>query len=335
MGTSGGLSKKPPTLGYHDFEHKARARRPFTSQKMNTRELVGKSFVGFTRSQRGVVVPSRQDFDVRPRYFVGIGREHVQMRKNEKREAGKDNQCERHLDAEREQRRNAEWEERAALVNEYKIGVPSSPFKRPAVLQSPRHVHNGSTADDYCEEETVTGKPVDTKLQAGLWGAGVFNKEEPVFVEGSHRQQQQHANRLVNHRHHGQPAQMHLIRRRFAKSKMYSGQLFRGTLMPANTRWMPEDASNLAVGPPQLSRQGQQGQRQHPCPQARQRSTSPRYQKRQDPNSIPVGFFSRKKALAPARIPSEKNRSVMPSEPLELLVSSGKLFTLGGFGANS
>ncbi len=315
MGRSAGLSKVPPRLGYRDFEHKARIRRPYTTQKMNTRELVGKSFVGFTRSQRAVV-PSLHNFNKHSRYFDGVGKERAEVRRREYADAGAGHQQERQLDEEKELRRNAEKEERAALVNDFKIGVPSSPFKRPAVLLSPRLAHSSTgTEGGNREDEADMRKPVDMKLRAGLSGRGVFHNERPALFEDN-RRNHHHQNNLDQH---GKSYQRQLSKResgrnKVAKSKMYSGQLFRGALMPANTRWMPEDAGNLSVGSAQQPHQLEGDL-------LRQQLKSPRYQKRPSRNSVPVGFFSRKRALAP---PRQNRPSISSSRPFELLISGGK-----------
>ena len=261
-----GLSRTPPTLGHEKFEHQPRRKRPYTTTRMNSGELVGKAYFGLTRLQRRT---GPRDL-YRTSHFDNFRRQADERPNRDERE--------RQLDTEMEIRREKEREERSALVNDFKICLASSPFKKPAVL-SPR-AHNNNT-DLYEWDNLANGGVVEDKmLQAGLSGTSVLGGSSVTagnrFPAGNNAAKQQ------------------------ASTKLYSGQLYRGALMPVNTRWFPEDISQLAVGAPQRRSPRRQQQRQ---------------------TTVPVGFFSRKKTLAPARVSATNRRHQSPRCAADLVIS--------------
>ena len=144
---------------------------------------------------------------------------------------------ERHLDAEKEVRRNAERQERAALVDEFKIGVSSSPFRRPVVLQSPRLIHekhiNSVHNIDIDAPDKAAANAVDKRLQIGLLGTGVFQAGDLSHASCEEKQTRSPSYLQKGTSHHLQNNQ----KKKGLKSKLYSGQLYRGALAPSAARW--------------------------------------------------------------------------------------------------
>ena len=171
-------------------------------------------------------------------------------------------------------RTNTKW---GTHPNHYKVPAASSPFRKPVVL-SPRtrsdptayHLPYKNIKTIYLDEDDATAPEVDLTLQEGLMGtSNGFSYTDGLTIDN---------NGTINPKFNV-PVAVALN-----KSKGYSGQLYRGALVPPLSRWYPEKPE-LLVGNHLETDRNQRAQRI----------------RRKDPK-VPVGFFSKRGRITTKKI---------------------------------